>query len=1203
MIHTVVCTDLNDYVNWQVELLEYSWSRVNQPGKLVRLVACDNDVAMPQHRHAEVYRTRPVDVHPQSGDVYVCYNRLFSLQQWLVEENISGTILVVDCDVVFTAAIKTQVSKGNPIGQHWLDFGIHSNARAAIQETSDVDPDGLQPITWPMLIDADDLRTLIPRWIEATVYIRQKTKGQESDMYAFLVAANELNLNFQLGKITAFMPWPDEQVVGASLIHYCQPVRDEDGERLWGKWRYKPWTRVKNADQAKLMYCRDLLKLVDEYARLKHFEASQKNKTIFIAMASYCEPELIDTIESCLKKARYPENLRFGICHQFDNADKLTSDTCLDQYSQDTRFRYVMYDYSDSKGGCWARNIAQQLYNDETYTLQIDSHTQMIESWDTLLIEMLELMPSDKPLITTFPPLYSIEPDGNKIYREIEDLSQVNTAVVAGWSTGGWLNYVHDLPKNSVSVRGARVLSGAFVFTTGEWNHLVRQDPKFLYVGEEFALTLRSFTHGYDLFDPTQTVCWHRLHLQPNRKFKSDNSEVKCRAKHQLAISRLRLLIEGDSENKLGEFGLGALRSLQDYAQITGIDCIRKTVTEAAQQGLPIVSGISDAIDTSFEQYVALAETGCNAMLDVTIHLAHKEPLKVACTEDTPVLLSLFQGLRDKSLKPDDVIYLNVGEAGVQGSVLFKQSQLVAIETSPALGDGFFSQLTPLSDTAAGNQAVDLEPMIESSQAIRIAPKHSPILGGEISDDWKVWIWHNLGRGCSKDVIFKQLIEHGFAWHVVKVELNYEPSVPLNEINMSEAIDQSKFDYQPNSIARRIESDELEIYSIDSFLNLQECQELSEVILANLEASTTVSNAAGVSNSGRTSSTCFFNVSDPQHALAFSVSERISRLIGINHGYAETVQGQAYNPGEEYKAHNDWFEPGTPELESQAGVAVGGQRTWSVVIYLNEVELGGETVFERAGVTVHPKPGNVVFWNNLAGDGSTNQNALHQACPVKKGQKVVLTLWYRSFGEGSMYTREPYEFVPSFTQSGIQLTTMPEALFQALSSFYQKSSLGDSRDEHIEGDFLLSDAGTIPSSLIALPKLLRQAVIDALLPICEEWSQQELNFSALYGVRIYHRGASLRMHTDSEHSHIISVILNLGQEVDRQWPLIIEDHMFRRHAVYLKPGEMILYEGSRLCHGRPEAFQGESYANLFVHFCPKNNDTQDPVKAIKGTAL
>jgi prolyl 4-hydroxylase len=73
--------------------------------------------------------------------------------------------------------------------------------------------------------------------------------------------------------------------------------------------------------------------------------------------------------------------------------------------------------------------------------------------------------------------------------------------------------------------------------------------------------------------------------------------------------------------------------------------------------------------------------------------------------------------------------------------------------------------------------------------------------------------------------------------------------------------------------------------------------------------------------------------------------------------------------------------------------------------------------------------------------------------------------------------------------------------------------------------------------------------------------------------------------------------------VDRQWPLIIEDHMFRRHAVYLKPGEMILYEGSRLCHGRPEALQGESYANLFVHFCPKKNDTQEPVKAIKGTEL
>ena len=52
----------------------------------------------------------------------------------------------------------------------------------------------------------------------------------------------------------------------------------------------------------------------------------------------------------------------------------------------------------------------------------------------------------------------------------------------------------------------------AFVFTSGEWNKTIMQDPEHYYSGEEFALTLRSYTHGYDLFTPDEIVVWHRCH-------------------------------------------------------------------------------------------------------------------------------------------------------------------------------------------------------------------------------------------------------------------------------------------------------------------------------------------------------------------------------------------------------------------------------------------------------------------------------------------------------------------------------------------------------------------------------------------------------------------------------------------------------------------------------------------------------------------
>ena len=92
--------------------------------------------------------------------------------------------------------------------------------------------------------------------------------------------------------------------------------------------------------------------------------------------------------------------------------------------------------------------------------------------------------------------------------------------------------------------------------------------------------------------------------------------------------------------------------------------------------------------------------------------------------------------------------------------------------------------------------------------------------------------------------------------------------------------------------------------------------------------------------------------------------------------------------------------------------------------------------------------------------------------------------------------------------------------------------------------------------------------------------------SAVYGVRRYRRGASLEVHRDRFKTHIISAILNIGQSVDEEWPLEIEDHAYRTHQVLLNPGEMLLYEGGRLRHGRPTPFRGDFFDNVFVHFRP-----------------
>ena len=130
--------------------------------------------------------------------------------------------------------------------------------------------------------------------------------------------------------------------------------------------------------------------------------------TIFIQIAAYRDPELIPTLKDCLAMADRPDNLHFGICRQYCPKDKFDD---LAEFTDDSRFQIIDIPYKDSKGACWARNKIQQLYKDETYTLQLDSHHRFAKGWDTALIKMLRKLQDKghkKPLLTSYASSISI---------------------------------------------------------------------------------------------------------------------------------------------------------------------------------------------------------------------------------------------------------------------------------------------------------------------------------------------------------------------------------------------------------------------------------------------------------------------------------------------------------------------------------------------------------------------------------------------------------------------------------------------------------------------------------------------------------------------------------------------------------------------------------------------------------------------------
>jgi len=65
------------------------------------------------------------------------------------------------------------------------------------------------------------------------------------------------------------------------------------------------------------------------------------------------------------------------------------------------------------------------------------------------------------------------------------------------------------------------------------------------------------------------------------------------------------------------------------------------------------------------------------------------------------------------------------------------------------------------------------------------------------------------------------------------------------------------------------------------------------------------------------------------------------------------------------------------------------------MVYLNEPQSGGETRFVEVDLTVKPKLGMAVLWNNLLPSGNPNYFTRHQGMPVTAGMKVIITKWFR----------------------------------------------------------------------------------------------------------------------------------------------------------------------------------------------------------------
>jgi len=178
-----------------------------------------------------------------------------------------------------------------------------------------------------------------------------------------------------------------------------------------------------------------------------------------------------------------------------------------------------------------------------------------------------------------------------------------------------------------------------------------------------------------------------------------------------------------------------------------------------------------------------------------------------------------------------------------------------------------------------------------------------------------------------------------------------------------------------------------------NLLSHEECDALIELSRGKLQRSSVVNAETGQYDihPHRTSSGTHF--ARGENELVSRIEHRIAELVQCPVERGEPIQVLHYLPGGEYRPHHDYFDP-TNKGNEQV-LAHGGQRIATLVMYLNDVDAGGSTVFPEIGLDVLPRKGHGIYFAYCAEDGRLDSRSLHGGSPVSAGEKWIATKWFR----------------------------------------------------------------------------------------------------------------------------------------------------------------------------------------------------------------
>lgn len=181
---------------------------------------------------------------------------------------------------------------------------------------------------------------------------------------------------------------------------------------------------------------------------------------------------------------------------------------------------------------------------------------------------------------------------------------------------------------------------------------------------------------------------------------------------------------------------------------------------------------------------------------------------------------------------------------------------------------------------------------------------------------------------------------------------------------------------------------------IDDFLSAAECAAIVTAGRGRMQRATVVdASGKGVERDGRTNTHCELPTNEFPQVLPMLMKIGIALRLPIQHAEPPTLLH--YTVAQEFKPHFDGIALDFAGDGRERFEKSGGQRLFSAMVYLNDVENGGGTAFPALDVAVSPRPGRLlIFANTMAGQRERAELSIHAGEPVTAGEKwAAVTFW------------------------------------------------------------------------------------------------------------------------------------------------------------------------------------------------------------------